>query len=164
MRAAGQHRGALATPSRPWACTARPGKRPGQAAPQRGRLVPRPPRRPQDALTYCQEALRLYQTAGDDKGESHAWDSLGFIYNLLGRQHQAIRHYRRALALRRKVGYRYFEASVLNSLGDIQRAVGELDSARVAWQEALVILDAFGHPEANQVRAKLHMVGAAPTG
>jgi DNA-binding SARP family transcriptional activator/tetratricopeptide (TPR) repeat protein len=117
----------------------------------------------QDALTYCQEALRLYQAAGDDKGESHAWDSLGYIYNLLGRQQQAILCYRRALALRRKVGYRYFEARALNSLGDIQRAVGELDFARTAWQEALVILDACEHPDAGQVRAKLHIVGVAST-
>jgi tetratricopeptide (TPR) repeat protein len=110
---------------------------------------------PREALAHCEEGLRLYQAVGDDKGESHAWDSLGYIYCLRGLRQEAIRCYRRALDLRRKVGYRYFEARVLDRLGDVQRDVGEVDSARVAWQEALAILESFGHPDAGQVREKL---------
>jgi hypothetical protein len=47
------------------------------------------------------------------------------------------------------------EAEILTHLGDSHEALGDLDSARDAWRQALVILEDLDHPDAAQLRAKL---------
>ncbi len=41
-------------------------------------------------------------------------------------------------------------------------AAGNPDDARSAWWQALGILDELGHPDADQLRAKLRHVSYAP--
>jgi predicted negative regulator of RcsB-dependent stress response len=53
-------------------------------------------------------------------------------------------------------GDRYFQAVVLDHLGDAHHAAGDSTAARDAWQLALRILDELGHPDAGRVRAKIN--------
>ncbi|MGX7673340.1 tetratricopeptide repeat protein [Plantactinospora sp. DSM 117369] len=109
----------------------------------------------QQALTHCQQAIVLHQEIGDRPGEADTWDSLGYAHHQLGDHHQAAACYQHALDLIRSFGDRYSEAAVLNHLGDTRRAAGDIDESRRIWQRTLDILDQLGHPEAEQVRAKL---------
>jgi hypothetical protein len=56
----------------------------------------------------------------------------------------------------REGGDRYNEATILAHLGDTHHAAGHREAARDAWQQGLAILDQLAHPDADQVRTKLH--------
>ena len=46
-------------------------------------------------------------------------------------------------------------APMLIHLGDAHYAAGDVAEARLAWQEALAILDELEQPDADEVRARL---------
>jgi len=54
------------------------------------------------ALKAWQQALLLYQDAGDTQGEARALSSLGMALQSLGQYQQAIEHYQQSLAMRRE--------------------------------------------------------------
>lgn len=114
------------------------------------------------ALDYCRRALAQQQRAGNRYWEAHAWDSLGYAHHHLGQAAEAVDCYERALALWREAGERYFEATTLTHLGDTRQAAGAPGAARAAWCRAVDILDPLGHPDADQVRARLDAVAGAP--
>ncbi|NBE79951.1 tetratricopeptide repeat protein [Micromonospora sp. NEAU-HG-1] len=107
------------------------------------------------ALDYCRRALAQQQRAGNRYWEAHAWDSLGYAHHHLGQAAEAVDCYERALALWREAGERYFEATTLTHLGDTRHTAGAPGAARTAWRQAVDILDRLGHPDADQVRARL---------
>jgi tetratricopeptide (TPR) repeat protein len=109
-----------------------------------------------DALASCQQALALHQQAGDRWGEANTWDSLGFIQHELGRYDQAVDCYQRAVTLVHDLGDDYHEADTLGRLGDTHHAAGQHRAARDSWARALSILTDLDHPEAEQLRTKLH--------
>ena len=108
------------------------------------------------ALVHCQQALALHRGAGDRLGQASTWDSLGCIHRSLGDHRRAIDCYRHALRLLREDGTRYHEAVTLTHLGDVYDITGQPGAARAAWQQALDIFDHLDHPDADQVRTKLH--------
>ncbi|MDT5035968.1 MAG: hypothetical protein QOE03_1153 [Micromonosporaceae bacterium] len=110
----------------------------------------------QQSLASCGEALSLNVDLGFRQSEADAWDSLGYVHRQLGHHQRAVTCYHHALDLYRALGDRYYEALSLARLGDTHDAVGDLDAARTAWQQALDILGGLDHPEADQVRAKIH--------
>jgi hypothetical protein len=115
----------------------------------------------QRALEYCEEGLRLLGELGDLHGQAVTLDSIGYAHQQLGHHRQAIDSYLSALGLLRQTGGRSVEAHTLICIGDNYRAVGDHAAARTSWREALVILDDLGHPDAQQLRTKLHALPAA---
>jgi len=110
---------------------------------------------PQQARTLCRQALALHRRLGEHHGQASSWDSLGYAEHHLGNHAEAARCYSRALSVYRQLGNRQYEANTLIRLGDTRSAGGDIEAAREAWQQALVILDDLEHPDAAQVRAKL---------
>lgn len=110
------------------------------------------------ALRYCRQALALQQSIGEHDGEADTWDSLGYVHHHLGDREQAVICYRRAVDLYRELGSRFDEADTLIRLGDTHQASSDIDAAHDAWRRAMMILDDLGHPNADQVRARLHDV------
>jgi len=55
----------------------------------------------------------------------------------------------------REVGDRLSEATTLDRLAHSYHGAGDLDAARTAWRQALIIFDDLDHADADQVRAKL---------
>ncbi|GAA0906040.1 AfsR/SARP family transcriptional regulator [Virgisporangium aurantiacum] len=110
----------------------------------------------QQALIHCQQALTLLRELGNRGGQAATWDSLGYAHHHLGHHQQAITCYQHALDLFRSVGDRYEEATTLAHLGDTHYTTSDPEAARDAWQRALAVLDELDHPDADQVRAKLH--------
>jgi tetratricopeptide (TPR) repeat protein len=109
----------------------------------------------EQALTYCQQALTLHQELNDRQGEAAAWDSLGYAHHRLRQPAQAITCYHHALDVYRNLADLYSEASTLTRLGDTHHATGAPDAAREVWHDALIILNDLGHPDAEQVQARL---------
>ncbi|MDX6212007.1 MAG: hypothetical protein QOF82_1094, partial [Frankiales bacterium] len=112
------------------------------------------------ALADCEQALDLQRDLGDRYNEASTWGSLGYAHHHLGNLQQAIDCYQHSLSLMRAVGYRHDEAELLLNLGDTHHAAGDTAPARDAWQQALEILDQLGHPNAGQIRARLHALDA----
>ncbi|HEX6684076.1 MAG TPA: BTAD domain-containing putative transcriptional regulator [Candidatus Limnocylindrales bacterium] len=115
-----------------------------------------------DAIACCEEAVALHRQVDDQLGYAHALDSLGFAHHRLGNHEQAAALFGRSATLMHEAQQPYYEAFALNHLGDTYRAWGKADPARDAWREALRILDAHHHPDAEQVAAKLRRVGREP--
>jgi DNA-binding SARP family transcriptional activator/tetratricopeptide (TPR) repeat protein len=115
------------------------------------------------ALTTCQQALALLQELDDRPALAATWDSLGHAHHRLGHHDDAVTCYQYALDLVRELGDRYYEAVALTHLGDAHQASGDPRTADSAWQQALAILDQLDHPDAGEVRAKLHGAGRQPS-
>jgi len=110
---------------------------------------------PHRALPHCQQALELAQETKDLNGQAHTWDSLGYIHRHLGQHQQAIDCYLEAVDLLRKTGDRRSEAASLRCLGDTHHSAADPEAAHGAWSHALAILDEIGHPDADELRARL---------
>jgi DNA-binding SARP family transcriptional activator/tetratricopeptide (TPR) repeat protein len=113
------------------------------------------------SLAYCQQALALHRELGYSSGEAATLDSLGYAHHHLGHHAEAIECYRRSIALSQAESDRYGEADGLSHLGDVLSDAGDLDEAFGSWRRALLILKELGHPDANEVQAKLQRVPAA---
>jgi tetratricopeptide (TPR) repeat protein len=111
------------------------------------------------ALTFCQRALALNQEIGEREGQAETWDSIGYAHHHLGRHRQAIECYAEATALYEVLGDQFGASVVQQHIGDAHLALADPDAARLAWQQALEILDELRHPDAEQVRAKLRELG-----
>jgi tetratricopeptide (TPR) repeat protein len=106
-------------------------------------------------LIYSTQALAVQEELGDRRGQADAWDSLAYAHRHLGDLPQAILCCERAIRLYQELGDRYCEATTLSQLADVQAAAGQRTAARDGWRHALRILDELGHPDADQIRARL---------
>ncbi|GAA0915571.1 BTAD domain-containing putative transcriptional regulator [Virgisporangium aurantiacum] len=109
----------------------------------------------QQALVHCEEALDLLKQFGKRHEQATVTHTLGLVQHRLRNYREARRSFELALSLFRQLGDRMGEAETLASLGDTWLAEPDVEQARAAWSAALAILDEFGHPDANEVRAKL---------
>jgi DNA-binding SARP family transcriptional activator/tetratricopeptide (TPR) repeat protein len=115
----------------------------------------------EQGIARCEQAVAILQEVGERGWEAAAWDSLGFIHYRLGEHARAIAAYRRSAALYRDLTDHFNEADTLGHLGDVQHDAGDRDGAARSWHRALRLLDEIGHPDADQIRAKLRVVTAA---
>jgi tetratricopeptide (TPR) repeat protein len=87
------------------------------------------------ALHHARQALDLYRATGHRHGQADILNSVGWYHTQLGDHKQALTSCQQALALHQELGDRFGQAAAWDSLGD------DLD-----------------HPDADQVRAKLHQL------
>jgi tetratricopeptide (TPR) repeat protein len=111
------------------------------------------------ALTLCQQALERARRAGDASTEACALDSLGYINQRCGRYDESDAQLNQAARLREARGEQFDLAGTLTRLGDTSLAAGRGGAARQAWERAAKILDDLEHPQAEQVRERLHALG-----
>ncbi|WP_196279486.1 tetratricopeptide repeat protein [Catellatospora vulcania] len=105
----------------------------------------------------CEQARDLLAELGWAEGEAHAWDSLGLAHLHLSDPVRAVDCYRQAITLFRQAHQRGGEADTLQRLGDALLAQGDVVGAHESWNRALAIMDEFGDPKADAVRAKLSL-------
>jgi DNA-binding SARP family transcriptional activator/Tfp pilus assembly protein PilF len=108
-----------------------------------------------EALVRSRQALGLQREVGDRCGEARTWDSLGYAHHHLGHYAKAARCYQQAIGLFVDLGDRHGQAETLTHLGDMRRAASSPQAAVETWRQALDILEALHHPDADQVRDKL---------
>jgi tetratricopeptide (TPR) repeat protein len=90
-------------------------------------------------------------------GQAAAWSNLGYAHHRLGHYQEAVSCQLRALDLYGDTGDRHNRADALIYLGDAHEDHGDHLSAQDAWVKALAILDEIGHPDAEDVRARLRV-------
>jgi DNA-binding SARP family transcriptional activator len=125
----------------------------------------------EQALVYCHQALELNRRTGAWQRESSILDTIGVAYVHLARYELAQDYYRQGLELCRKAGKRHQQAAILAHLGDAHHAASQPEEARIAWQQAVDILEALEPtprpayeayldlPDVTQLRARLHQPG-----
>jgi Tfp pilus assembly protein PilF len=107
------------------------------------------------ALQNCEQALVSYEELGYLEGQADTLINLGLVHGKLGQHDAAMACFRRSLMLDRQLGDEYWEARALEYIGDTYRETGHPDSAGDLWREAAEILVTLGHPDAEQIQAKL---------
>jgi tetratricopeptide (TPR) repeat protein/transcriptional regulator with XRE-family HTH domain len=107
------------------------------------------------ALESCLRALALAQQIGSPDEQAAILDSLGYVHFRIGNHADALDYYQQALDVLSTIGDRYREAGTLTRLGEVHHGLGDLKTARAAWYDALVELEALGHPDADQLRNRL---------
>jgi DNA-binding SARP family transcriptional activator/tetratricopeptide (TPR) repeat protein len=113
----------------------------------------------EQAIGYCESALAAMREMGERRWEGAIWDSLGYIHHQRGDYERAVTCYDRAIAASRELADRFNEADTLSSLGDVHRSAGDMRAAERSWRAALRIFDEIGHPDRDNVRAKLRHAG-----
>jgi tetratricopeptide (TPR) repeat protein len=118
--------------------------------------------RVEQARGNLDEALRLFHTSaalqrklGDASREALALDGAGEVHQLSGRFREAADMHRRAADTYRRLDARWQLANAQAHLADALTVLGDLASARVVRQDALVMLAGFGDPRAVQLAEQL---------
>jgi tetratricopeptide (TPR) repeat protein len=106
-------------------------------------------------LSYCRQALELFEADADLHGATSAWDSLGYAQHHLDRHAEAIDCYQHGLTLARTMDHDLFVADLLVHLGDSHCAAGQPAEARIAWTEAERLLTALDDPSVAGVQESL---------
>lgn len=111
------------------------------------------------AITCCTEALEIHGRLSNRMGQAATLDSLGYAHTQLGHHADAIRCYERALDLLDRKERTYQVACVLTNLATSLQAARDDQAAALTSQEALSILRALEHPEADQTAARFANAG-----
>ena len=91
------------------------------------------------AQQLWQEALKIYQSIQDFRGEANAVGNLGNIYFRLGEYEQAINAHLKSLELAQSIGHRQGEANALGSLGLVYFGLNQYAKAIEFYQQQLAI-------------------------
>jgi non-specific serine/threonine protein kinase len=100
------------------------------------------PARSQD---FSQQALVLFQEAGDDYQIAGTLHNLGAVAELHGDYPVATRHYQEALHLREKLGDKAGAATTLHNLGNVAREQSQLDRAAAVYERSLALQKEVGN-------------------
>lgn len=100
----------------------------------------------QDAITYLQQALSLYQAIQDKAAEAKTLESIGFIYSDIEQHNQAIKYSNQAIGL-----YRILDATqecrTLDNLGIICSKAERVEEAVWSFQQAIELAQQIGNLE-----------------
>jgi DNA-binding SARP family transcriptional activator len=111
------------------------------------------------AIICCQQALAIHGQLGNRMGQAATLDSLGYAHTQLGQHTDAVDCYQRALDLLGRGERTYQHACVLTELATSYQAARNDVAATDASLEALSILQALRHPDADRTRARLSEAG-----
>ena len=93
----------------------------------------------EQAAVAWSNALDLYRTVGNARGEAAALNSLGLAAWRQGRPHEAVLHFDQALTIRQTLGEAFASAAILNNLGLLAAENGDREAALAHYQQALSI-------------------------
>jgi DNA-binding SARP family transcriptional activator len=111
------------------------------------------------AAGNLQQALAVFREIGDQAMEAEALNGLGEVLFRTGDAGKARAHHSAALRLASEAGLPLEQARAHSGLARACQADGDPLQARHHWQEALTRYAAIGAPEADEIRARLAMVG-----
>jgi tetratricopeptide (TPR) repeat protein len=95
--------------------------------------------RPADAIECVRQAIPINRAVGDLRGEAANWTNLGRACDDLRRWPEAIAAYEQALPAARKARHRYVERVVLNNLGQVHSALGDLQLSLDYYGRSLLV-------------------------
>ncbi|RBO83080.1 tetratricopeptide repeat protein [Nocardia puris] len=102
----------------------------------------------------------MCRSNGDNQGETEVLNNLGYLAQLVGNHHTALSYYERSLERYRDLGHTYYEADVLDRVGQTYQALRMVSRARAAWSEALELYqDQHRRVDAERVQQLLADLG-----
>jgi DNA-binding SARP family transcriptional activator len=109
-----------------------------------------------EASGACDAALALARRHGHREDEALTLGILGFVAQHTSQPGQATDLFRQAHTMLHEVGNTYYEATVLDFLGETQLALDNLPAARTAFRQALELYQVQGRAaDADRVRRQL---------
>ncbi|MFC0530687.1 AfsR/SARP family transcriptional regulator [Phytohabitans kaempferiae] len=108
-----------------------------------------------EAQACYEESYAGFVALGISVGQATVLAQLGRVHRLQGRHAEALDRLDAALELAEKLDERRSAAVSLHELGITHDELGERAAAREAWRRALVLFEALGVPEADEVRRRL---------
>ncbi|VFN01490.1 MAG: Tetratricopeptide repeat-containing protein [Candidatus Kentron sp. G] len=109
-----------------------------------------------EAMTYFQKALAIYQKLGNRKSMAIGFNNMGCAYIKQENFDDAKKFLGKALSLCKKEEFMDLVPKVLANLGEIAKTQGEVDTARMYWENALYFFDGFGQEaKARSIRKQL---------
>jgi tetratricopeptide (TPR) repeat protein len=108
-----------------------------------------------ECLIRCAQALELARQLDEREVQAWALDSLGYAHQRLGDHRRAIESYRESATLSAANDDPYSEGETLTRLGEALSAAGDARAANAAWRRAAELFDLLGHPDGDEVRARV---------
>ncbi|HEX2269955.1 MAG TPA: tetratricopeptide repeat protein, partial [Pyrinomonadaceae bacterium] len=96
------------------------------------------------AIAKYQEALPLFQAAGDSYRQTLAVQAIGIAHLQLSEFRIALRHFEEALSLAQKIGDQRLEAPIETFLGGSFDLLGEIAKSRQHFERARVVAGSLG--------------------
>lgn len=113
-------------------------------------------------LNHAQHALDLYQVTGNQHGQSHAYNTFGWLHALLGDHHRALGYCQKALTLFQELDNCVGQAYMSVGLGYAHHHLGDQTQALTCYQHALTLLRDLG--DRYHEAATLSCIGDTPPG
>jgi class 3 adenylate cyclase/tetratricopeptide (TPR) repeat protein len=114
------------------------------------------------ATTFVEQSLQLYQSIGYFWGTATALGNLGILHDIQGRWPQAANYYQQAYDLHQITGDRQNQARNLDNLGTLHIAMGEHEKAKHELEASLLICqwlgDAWGTAQSQVNLAHLALI------
>ncbi len=117
----------------------------------------------EQAVSYHLQAIALCREVGERSIEAAALNGLGETLLAAGLAAEGRSSLDTALGIARQVGDRYEEARAHRGLGGASLAMDSLDETREHWRLAVDLYEETGAREAEEVRAQLAELDAAPS-
>jgi tetratricopeptide (TPR) repeat protein len=109
----------------------------------------------EQALRLADEALAIVGADGKPVDTRFTQHTRGLALVGLGRFDEGVACIRESVSMFFAMGEQYEAADVLAQLGTIHQRRGEEGLARECWLKSVRLLTELGHPDAEDVRAKL---------
>ena len=120
------------------------GDRTGEASMLSGLGYAHRVRCPEQAISYCHQALAIRRELGDRPGQMHVLNSLSLAYHELRRSEEAIGCCDRALAICHELGDHPWQARCLTSMSAILRGLRRSEEAIGYCDQALAVFCGLG--------------------
>ncbi len=98
----------------------------------------------ENALTECQNGLRIAEKLGEVSAQARAYNLLGHIARLRGQRTAAVEHFQRALDLYQRINDLHGQALARNQIANASFDMGRWREAEESYCEARVIFDKLG--------------------
>jgi tetratricopeptide (TPR) repeat protein/transcriptional regulator with XRE-family HTH domain len=117
--------------------------------------------RPDEAAGHFRQALTLFRETGAEARAAYALNGLGEACLAAGQPEQARAQHAAALTLASQAADKREQARAHDGLGRAHHDLGGLGQAGRHWRQALALYTDLGADEADQVRARLTLLGEA---
>lgn len=107
--------------------------------------------KPQEAIDYCNRALKLNEEAKDLRTTASTLTFLGMASTALNNSAQGLAYFEKALAKQREAGDRRGESITLNQMGSVYAADRKWDQATEHFTKALKLWRDIGDPDGQSI-------------
>lgn len=113
-------------------------------------------RRYADALVANEDARRTFESLGEPNSVATAWHQIGIVHQRAGQSQAAEDAYRRALAIKVRLGDTANQATTLNQLGNLYDQLDRFEEAAAFYRQAA---DRFKDDRAKEGVARSNLAG-----